>query len=105
MPLDKDKDENDDQESPKEPLIPPGVLPTYLSEAFEDLYAEDGLLVLGRGLGLLPLLASFVRFYADVEEGHASIGKDVSTPQQTPPLVFVLGLKEFSYGFSICCSK
>ena len=94
MPLDKDKDENDDQESPKEPLIPPGVLPTYLSEAFEDLYAEDGLLVLGRGLGLLPLLASFVRFYADVEEGHASIGKDVSTPQQTPPLVFVLGLKE-----------
>ena len=33
-------------------------LPQYLINAFGDLYKEDGLLVLGRGLGLLPLLSS-----------------------------------------------
>lgn len=32
-----------------EPLIPSGELPAYLAEAFGELYAEDGLLVLGRG--------------------------------------------------------
>lgn len=87
-------DANDKQATPKEPLIPQGVLPSYLSEAFGDLYAEDGLLVLGRGLGLLPLLASFVRFYGDVEDGHASMAEDGKNAPKIPPLVFVLGLKE-----------
>jgi hypothetical protein len=58
-----------------DPLVPEGLLPSYLAEAFGELYAEDGLLVLGKGLGLLHLLASFVRFYADVEEGHAAESK------------------------------
>ena len=40
-------------------------LPSFLSEAFSDLYAQDGLVVLGRGLGWLSLLAAFVRFYGD----------------------------------------
>ena len=40
-------------------------LPSFLSEAFSDLYAQDGLVVLGRGLGWLSLLAAFVRYYGD----------------------------------------
>jgi len=47
-------------------------LPSYLSEAFADLYSQDGLIVFGRGLGWLGLLAAFVRFYGDVEDGYAA---------------------------------
>ncbi|ETL83182.1 hypothetical protein F442_17414 [Phytophthora nicotianae P10297] len=35
----------------------------YEREIVEELYAQDGVLVLGRGLGLLRVLASFVRLY------------------------------------------
>lgn len=35
----------------------------YEREMVEELYAQDGVLVLGRGLGLLRVLASFVRLY------------------------------------------
>ncbi len=48
-------------------------LPNYLAQAFSDLYEEDGLVVLGRGLGLLHLIASFCRFYVDMEEGHMAL--------------------------------
>ena len=44
---------------------PHSQLPSFLSEAFSDLYAQDGLVVLGRGLGWLSLLAAFVRYYGD----------------------------------------
>ncbi|KAL7469107.1 hypothetical protein ACHAXS_009356 [Conticribra weissflogii] len=47
-------------------------LPSYLSEAFADLYSQDGLIVFGRGLGWLGLLAAFVRFYGDVEDGYSA---------------------------------
>jgi hypothetical protein len=57
-------------------LVPSGLLPSYLADAFSDLYEEDGLVVLGKGLGWLSLLAVFVRFYGDVEEGHVSIVSD-----------------------------
>ena len=83
-----DTKKNDD-ESSTHALVPPGLLPAYLAEAFGEIYAEDGLLVLGKGLGLLSLLATFVRFYGDVDEGYAA---DSSTGK--PPLVFVLGLKD-----------
>ena len=46
---------------------PHSQLPSFLSEAFSDLYAQDGLVVLGRGLGWLSLLAAFVRYYSDPE--------------------------------------
>lgn len=72
-------------------MVPTGLLPSYLAEAFGELYGEDGLLVLGKGLGLLSLLASFVRFYADVEEGNASL---IEEKKGKPPLIFVLGLRE-----------
>ncbi|KAG2763845.1 hypothetical protein PC129_g5744 [Phytophthora cactorum] len=36
---------------------------SYEREIVEELYAQDGVLVLGRGLGLLRVLASFVRLY------------------------------------------
>ncbi|CAI5709940.1 unnamed protein product [Peronospora farinosa] len=35
----------------------------YEKEIVEELYAQDGVLVMGRGLGLLRVLASFVRLY------------------------------------------
>ena len=84
-------------------LIPEGVLPSYLASAFGELYEDDGLMVMAKGLGWLSLLASFVRFYADVGHGHVAIlqehdpendravfGKTTSKP----PLVLVLGLKD-----------
>lgn len=96
-------DPSDHQRS-KESLIPEGVLPSYLATAFGDLYEDDGLLVMAKGLGWLTLLASFVRFYADVEEGHLSILQEanvtdtvqvpVGKKHTKPPLVLVLGLKE-----------
>jgi len=46
---------------------PHSQLPSFLSEAFSDLFAQDGLVVLGRGLGWLSLLAAFVRYYGDPE--------------------------------------
>ena len=47
-------------------------LPSYLADAFADVYSQDGLIVMGRGLGWLGLLAAFVRFYGDVEHGYAA---------------------------------
>lgn len=57
-------------------LIPKGLLLSYLADAFGDLYEEDGLMVMGKGLGWLSLLASFVRFYADVDDGHLAIVRE-----------------------------
>lgn len=89
-----------------DPMVPEGMLPAYLAHAFGELYAQDGLAVLGKGLGCLLLLASFVRFYADAEEGHLAClaeeeeagegnaaKKAVTTPSKLP-LVLVLGLRD-----------
>lgn len=73
----------------QESMVPEGMLPSYLAEAFGDLYQEDGLLVLGKGLGLLSLLATFVRFYSDIKAGHFA-----EQNNGKPPLIFVLGLRE-----------
>jgi len=80
---------------------PHSMLPSYLSEAFSDLYAQDGLVVLGRGLGWLGLLCSFVRFYGDTsDDGYAAtIEEDKMDDsnricQRKPPLVFVLNLRD-----------
>ncbi|KAI9923079.1 hypothetical protein PsorP6_000256 [Peronosclerospora sorghi] len=42
--------------------LAPRWLP-YEKEIVQEMYAQDGVLVLGRGLGLMRLLASFVRLY------------------------------------------
>lgn len=96
-------------------------LPAYLSEAFSDLYAQDGLVVMGRGLGWLGLLAAFCRFYGD-PEGYAnesaneietnslngtitydkdgrrlansSDSKEIHKINKKPPLIFILNLRE-----------
>jgi DNA excision repair protein ERCC-4 len=85
------------------------MLPSYLAEAFGDLYEEDGLAVFAKGLQWEFLLAAFCRFYADVEEGHMAVLEE--KPQideakglrddtvsnkgsKKPPLVLVLGLKD-----------
>jgi hypothetical protein len=88
--LDDDDDNDNDIESPllptadgggrrqkiSEPFIAEGLLPAYLAVAFGELYEEDGLMVLGKGLGWLSLLAAFVRFYGDTEEGHVAIMRE-----------------------------
>ncbi len=64
---------------------PHSQLPSFLSEAFSDLYAQDGLVVLGRGLGWLSLLAAFVRYYGDPECNgvQSTDDEDDSVAQQT----------------------
>ena len=92
------KEENDS-------LLKHVKLPSYLADAFQDLYQEDGLLVCGRGLGLLHLIATFCRFYADTKDGHfACVREELeqneattepsSVLQERTPLVFVIGLKD-----------
>jgi len=88
--------------SPSSALLENAQLPFYLSEIFSDLYEEDGLAVLGRGLGLLQLMACFCRFYAQSPEDQEA--HDMSCTDQNPTslvkstnkpiLVFVLGLRE-----------
>ncbi len=84
---------------PPSSMIPsPGLLPSYLAMAFGELYEEDGLMIMAKGLGWMSLLASFVRFYADVEEGHAALMADESTRSSSSssrklPLILVLGLR------------
>ncbi len=89
---------NEDQNS--ESMIPEGILPSYLATAFGEIYERDGLAIFGNGLGWLSLLAAFVRFYADTEEGHLPIIQEeeklstgrVATTKK--PLVLVLGLSD-----------
>jgi DNA excision repair protein ERCC-4 len=91
-----------DDESESSQMIPHGLLPSFLADAFQQLYEEDGLAVFGKGLGSFLLLASFVRFYADTVDGYVSIkdaGDETESPKLTkvcprPPLVLVLGLRE-----------
>jgi DNA excision repair protein ERCC-4 len=93
--------------SDSDPIVPKGMLPEYLAEAFGELYNEDGLLVLGKGLGCLQLIASFVRFYADTKEGHLACLAEEQDNDETfkekttnskgkpkPPLLLVLGLRD-----------
>ncbi|VEU40547.1 unnamed protein product [Pseudo-nitzschia multistriata] len=81
-------------------MIPDGLLPSYLATAFGDIYDRDGLAIFGSGLGWLDLMAAFVRFYADTEEGHLPIvqeeEKDATGRIKTTkkPLVLVLGLRD-----------
>jgi DNA excision repair protein ERCC-4 len=93
--------QHSDPTNSDDPIVPTGMLPEYLSQAFGELYAEDGLLVLGKGLGCLQLLASFVRFYADTEDGHLACVEEEKDEtrkregqQLKPPLVLVLGLRD-----------
>ena len=79
------------KKSEQEALVPEGELPAYLSEAFGELYGEDGLLVLGKGLGLLSLVAAFCRFYG---EGHSAAVHGNKQKATKLPLVFLLGLRD-----------
>jgi DNA excision repair protein ERCC-4 len=95
-----------------EALIPEGVLPGYLAEAFGDLYEEDGILCFAKGLQWECLLAAFCRYYSsdeqqendddddgDEKEKHkedATIMKKKKQKKMTKrrPLVLILGLKD-----------
>ena len=81
--------EEEEGSATEEGLIPSNSLPNYLSAAFSELYEEDGLVVLGRGLGWLGLLAAFVRFYGS-DESRAD--DDMIDKRRKKPLVFVLNL-------------
>jgi DNA excision repair protein ERCC-4 len=97
-------DECDNEE--EHSLLNHAKLPHYLAEAFQDLYQEDGLFVGARGLGMLHLIATFCRFYVDIEDGHiACVREELEQNHQDNrqllnqlenkiPLVFVIGLKD-----------
>ena len=86
---------------------PHNLLPNYLSEAFSELYEQDGLMVMGRGLGWLSLLCSFVRYYGDTTELQQQQEDDSTLDMKPPaneeetqrrrklPLVFVLNLRDY----------
>jgi len=85
---------------------PHNLLPSYLSEAFSELYEQDGLMVMGRGLGWLSLLCSFVRYYSDTtelqqqEDDNTLDMKPPANEEETQrrrklPLVFVLNLRDY----------
>ena len=42
----------------------------YLKSAFKELFAEDGLMVMGRGLGIDNLFAKFAQYYSSKESGR-----------------------------------
>ncbi|EJK71210.1 hypothetical protein THAOC_07373 [Thalassiosira oceanica] len=87
--IDQKRPPHDEEDSLEEGLIPSNSLPNYLSAAFSELYEEDGLVVLGRGLGWLGLLAAFVRFYGS-DDSRAD--DDNIEKRRRKPLVFVLNL-------------
>lgn len=81
------------------PMVPPGKVPYYLSEAFGDLYEEDGLLCMGQGLQWLSLLAVLCRFYSGGNDTNDNVTyKPPPLPKplqpQQQPLVLILGLKD-----------
>lgn len=100
--------------APSESLLnthPHSQLPAYLSDAFSDLYTQDGLVVMGKGLGWLGLFSSFVRFYCDTGDfGYAATSEresgrikkqtsengsiDEVQSQRKPPLIFALNLRD-----------
>eukprot|EP00804_Cyclotella_cryptica_P016454 CCRYP_004697-RB/>CCRYP_004697-RB protein AED:0.37 eAED:0.37 QI:377/1/1/1/1/1/4/17/1072 len=103
-----DGNEIDDAPPPSKSLVNNhfhSQLPAYLSEAFSDLYAQDGLVVMGRGLGWLGLLAAFCRFYGDNGDDDDDYNdNDTKTNHRQHdgtnnthtkrPLIFVLNLRE-----------
>ena len=112
------QDDDPEEDEAEDRLIPQGLLPEYLAEVFEQLYEEDGLAVLGKGLGSFLLLATFVRFYADTMDGYVAVKQQQQEEEESPkhakassqkhprttnnsnastnkpPLVLVLGLGE-----------
>ena len=104
--LDGDNQTDAEDHKNSDTLVPVGIMPSYLAEIFGELYHEDGLVVLGRGLQANMLLAAFVRFYADTQEGHWAIVQEEEQQKRQEekmannarhgrrlrPLVLVLGL-------------
>ena len=43
---------------------------SYLKPAFEELFREDGLTVLGRGLGISQLFSKFALYYSNQNAGR-----------------------------------
>lgn len=42
----------------------------YLKSAFQELFAEDGLLVMGKGLGINSLYGKFAQYYSSKKNGR-----------------------------------
>ncbi|KAG5185903.1 hypothetical protein JKP88DRAFT_260432 [Tribonema minus] len=62
---------------------------SYLRQAFRDLYEQDGLLVMGRGLGLRHVLVKFIRYYCD----HIASSGGGTPSAGKRRLVFVINAK------------
>ena len=51
-------------------ITQPDTMESYLLPAFEELFEDDGLLVMGRGLGILQLYSKFIRYYSSKTVGR-----------------------------------
>jgi DNA excision repair protein ERCC-4 len=118
-----DEHDNDDcDDDDEDDTIPEHTVPLYLQDAFTELYNEDGLLCIGKGLQYLVLLALFCKCYnTDTNTGTTNHNHDSSSsspsppasslpllsspnttatksyprrPQRRLPIIFVLGLKD-----------
>ena len=101
-----DDDEQEGNDEDDDDVIPEHTVPLYLQDAFTELYNEDGLLCIGRGLQYLVLLALFCKCY------HSTTATATTTTSSTfphhhqhqqhhrhgrrrrAPIIFVLGLKD-----------
>jgi DNA excision repair protein ERCC-4 len=111
--VDDDNIEEEDEQEEQEALIPEGVLPGYLADAFGDLYEQDGIMCLAKGLQWECLLAAFCRYYGspDEEQEQQELRDDddedelkeqakqqpqdkTNSQRRRRPLVLVLGLKD-----------
>jgi len=67
----------------------------YLGQCFAELYEEDGLLVLARGLGLNRLISKFIELYSVAEQTEDSAASSSSASLQRK-LVFCINARESS---------
>ena len=104
---DEDRDQDDDDD-----VIPDHTVPLYLQDAFTELYNEDGLLCIGKGLQYLVLLALFCKCYNTNTNDNTTTSDTISSfpstattataaatkPQHSRrrrvPIIFILGLKD-----------
>ena len=65
----------------------------YLQSAFKELFEEDGLMLMGRGLGIDVLFSKFVQYFSTKPTTNASTTPSSSSSQHR--LVFCLNVNGY----------
>jgi DNA excision repair protein ERCC-4 len=81
---DVDEKDNDEDDENGDSMIPDGIIPLYLQDAFTDLFNEDGLLCIGKGLQYLILLAIFCKYYTlQYKDNRSTVSSTTTTTTTT----------------------